>query len=112
MTRIGRFGLVVVMVALIAAVIGGGPASARGGNTVGAANFDFSPKKIRISPGEKVTWKATEGRHTVTFKRGFDAVISAGGDPKASKKFKKAGTYRYVCRFHSALGMKGKVVVG
>lgn len=103
-------GLVAV-VALVAAVVAGGPASARGKNSVSAHNFAFSPKKIKISAGEKVKWHATQGTHTVTFKGGFDAEISAGGDATASKKFKKPGTYKYVCRFHKAQGMKGKVVV-
>lgn len=106
-----RLGLLAAAVATTMAV-GGGPAGARGGATVGAENFDFSPKTVRVSPGDKVKWKATEGEHTVTFKGGFDAVISAGGDAKASRKFKKSGTFKYVCRFHEAQGMKGKVIVG
>lgn len=107
-----RRGLVAGVAVAAAAMIGGGPAAARGGPTVEADNFDFSPKKVRISPGDKVKWKATAGEHTVTFKGGFDAVISPGGDATASRKFKKSGTFKYVCRFHTAQGMKGKVIVG
>jgi len=97
---------------LVVALATGGAQAKRGGNTVRADDFDFSPKKMHVSRGEKVKWRATEGEHTVTFKGGFDAVITAGGDARAARKFKKPGTYRYVCRFHKAEGMKGKVVVG
>jgi plastocyanin len=86
------------------------PASA-GGPTVRAVNFDFKPKRVSVNPGERVTWKNIEGRHTVTAKKGnFDKVIS--GDERVSRAFKKPGTWRYICRFHVDLGMKGKVVVG
>ena len=97
---------------LVVALATSGAEAKRGGNTVRADDFDFSPKKVHVSRGEKVKWRATEGEHTVTFKGGFDAVITAGGDARAARKFKKPGTYRYVCRFHKAEGMKGKVVVG
>jgi plastocyanin len=79
--------------------------------TVKADNFDFTPKSLSIGQGEKVTWKNKEGRHTVTFKQGnFDKVIK--GDDTVSRTFKKTGTFKYVCTFHTAQGMKGKVVVG
>jgi plastocyanin len=48
----------------------------------------------------------------VTFKDGgLDAAIAANGDAKASRKFKKPGTYKYICRIHTAEHMVGKVVV-
>jgi plastocyanin len=102
-----------IVAALVVALAAGGAQAKRAGNTVRADDFDFSPKKIHVSRGEKVKWRATEGEHTVTFKaEGFDAVITANGDATAKRKFKKTGTYRYVCRFHKDEGMKGKVVVG
>lgn len=106
-----RFAIA-AMAAILVLAIGGGQASAGGGNLVKARNFEFTPQRITISAGEKVTWKATEGDHTVTLKNGgLDQEISASGDPKVSAKFRKPGTYRYFCRFHKRKGMKGKVIV-
>ena len=80
------------------------------GRTVKADNFDFEPKKVTIEEGDKVTWRNVEGKHSVTLKNGtFDKVIT--GDQTVSKKFKHSGTFRYYCRFHKGLGMRGKVVV-
>jgi plastocyanin len=96
--------------AIVGLLIAAWPASA-GGPTVKAVNFDFGPKRVSVTPGDSVTWKNVEGRHTVTAKKGnFDQVIS--GDERVSRKFKKPGTWRYICRFHVDLGMKGTVVVG
>lgn len=106
MRRLLLFG-VATTVAVALAV---GQASG-GGNTVKAVNFDFKPKRIAVEKGEKVTWKNAEGKHTVTAKMGkFDKVIK--GDERVSHTFKKEGTWRYICRFHVDLGMKGKVIVG
>jgi plastocyanin len=84
---------------------------ASGGNrTVKADDFDFEPGRVTIDVGDKVTWRNVEGRHTVTLRNGkYDKVID--GDDKVSRKFRNAGTFRYYCRFHTAQGMKGKVIV-
>jgi plastocyanin len=104
--------LAVLAAGLIAgqASAGGGPA--KSGKHVQASNFQFSPDKISIKAGSKVTWTATEGDHTVTFKDGrLDQEISADGTATTSRKFKKPGTYKYFCRFHKNKHMVGKVVV-
>jgi plastocyanin len=111
-----RVVLAVALIALAAGMLGAqasaGDGPAKSGKQVKASGVTFSPKKISISAGSKVTWKATEGTHTVTFKSGgFDQTISSGGDAKTSRKFKKPGTYKYICKPHKAEGMKGKVVV-
>jgi plastocyanin len=102
--------------ALVALAIGGqasaGDGSAKRAKKVTADNYDFSPKSVSVSPGSKVKWTATQGSHTVTFKGGFDEIISPNGTATTSRKFKKPGTYKYVCTFHRAQKMKGKVVVG
>lgn len=94
------------------AVAGSESESAKRAKKVTADNFDFEPAKVKVSPGAKVVWTATQGSHTVTFKGGFDKVITAGSDATTSRKFKSAGTFRYVCRFHKQEDMRGKVVVG
>jgi plastocyanin len=95
--------------AVVVFLIGAWSASAAG--PVRAVNFDFKPKRISVSRGDKVTWKNVEGRHTVTATKGkFDEVIS--GNERVSRRFKKPRTWRYICRFHVDQGMRGKVVVG
>jgi plastocyanin len=87
------------------------PATAGGGKTVKAVDFEFKPKSVHVGKGGKVTWKSTDGDHTVTFKDGgFNKVIDEG--ERTSKKFKNRGTFKYVCRFHKEQEMRGKVVVG
>ena len=100
----------IVLAATLVAVLTVGVASA-GGNRVRASNFSFKPAKIVIQKGQRVTWKRVEGKHTVTFKgSSFDKVLSRS-HPRVSKRFHRRGTFRYYCRFHRALGMKGRVVV-
>jgi plastocyanin len=100
-------GLAVATTLALALVAG----SASGvGTTVRVTNFDFKPATVRIQKGGRVTWKNIAGRHTVTFKNGsFHRVLS--GDERVTKTFRRRGTFRYVCRFHTALGQRGKVIV-
>ncbi|MGH2686760.1 MAG: cupredoxin domain-containing protein, partial [Actinomycetota bacterium] len=71
-------------------------------------NF-FKPKRITINAGERVKWvNKGDETHTTTSKTGlWDKTIAPG--EKAGKKFKKKGTYKYLCTIHD--GMRGKVVV-
>jgi plastocyanin len=107
-SRVRRTGAV-TLVATVA--LGVGAAQAGGGNTVKGSNFNFKPKAIRIEKGEDVHWKWVNGHHTVTFVKGsYDKSLNKS-HPRLSRTFKKAGTFKYYCRFHRSLGMKGKVVV-
>jgi plastocyanin len=101
--------LVLLATTLIALGLVVGIASGRD-KTVKADNFDFEPRRVTVQKGDTVTWKNIEGRHTVTLKNGtFDKVIS--GDEKVAKKFRRRGTFRYICRFHKQQDMRGKVIV-
>lgn len=82
-------------------------APAERGKTVSAYNNYFSPKAITVSKGTKVTWVIRQGVHNVKG-RGFASPVLTRGRTY-SKKFKRGGTYRYVCTLHS--GMAGKVTV-
>ena len=112
-----RVVLGATVAALAIAVVGaqasaGDGASKHRGKKVTATNFEFTPPTISVSAGSKVTWVATKGDHTVTFKDGgLDQEISADGTTTTSRKFKRPGTYKYVCRFRKDKHMKGKVVV-
>jgi plastocyanin len=102
--------LTFVAATALALAITAGPATGAG-TTVRAKNFKFVAKTVTIQKGSKVTWKNVEGRHTVTFKDlAFDKVISAN-KPTVSKTFRQTGTFRYFCRFHKQLGLRGKVIV-
>ena len=105
-----RRALTFVVAAVATLAIVAVPATGAG-TTVKAKNFKFVAKTVTIQKGSKVTWKDAEGRHTVTFKDlAFDKVISAN-KPTVSKTFRQTGTFRYFCRFHKQLGMRGKVIV-
>jgi len=102
-----RIGAVILIVSLGVAAL----AASAGGSRVRASNFKFKPGTITIQKGQSVTWKRINGRHTVTLKNGsFDKVLSRS-HPRRSLRFNSRGTFRYYCRFHRTLGMKGKVVV-
>lgn len=106
-SRMRRVGAVTLAATL---VLGVGVAQA-GGGTVNASNYNFKPKTITISKGQTVTWKWVNGRHTVTFVKGsYDKILNRK-HPKRTRTFKRAGTFKYYCRFHRSLGMRGKVVV-
>jgi plastocyanin len=111
-----RVSVAALAAVLVAVAVGGqasaGDQAAKRSKKVTVDNYDFEPKKTTVSPGTKVVWTATEGSHTVTFKGGFDEVISEDGPTTTSRKFKNAGTYKYICRFHKSQGQKGKIIVG
>ncbi len=68
----------------------------------------FRPASISVPAGTTVTWTNRGGSsHTVTG-TGFDSVMTRPG-ATFSFTFATAGTFRYVCSFHS--GMSGTVVV-
>ena len=106
-TRTRRIGGVTLLATI---ALGVGVAQA-GGDHVKGSNFAFKPKTIKVHRGERVHWSWVEGRHTVTFKKGsFDEPLTRKHS-RVSRRFHKRGTFRYYCRFHRSLGMKGKVVV-
>jgi plastocyanin len=105
-SRIRRAGAVTV-VATLALGVG----AAQAGPTVNASNYHFQPKTLTIHKGQTVTWKWVNGSHTVTFVKGtFDKTLNKA-NPTRTRTFKRAGTFKYYCRFHRSLGMKGKIVV-
>ncbi len=87
-------------------------------NTVTASGVLFTPDKLTVKVGDKVTWKNNDGFHTVTGGTGGAAdpaspmngqLTTAGQTYEAT--FTKAGTYPYYCQPHESLGMKGTVTV-
>ena len=92
---------------LLVPAAAGSATSERATKKVSAYNNVFKPKSITVSKGTRVTWVVKEGAHNVKG-RGFSSPVMTKGR-SYSKKFKRGGTFRYVCTLHS--GMKGKVVV-
>lgn len=69
---------------------------------------EFRPGTVTVPVGSTVGW-LNRGvlQHSVTFDDGFDETIAAG--ERTRRRFREAGTYAYVCKFH--FGMDGEVVV-
>ncbi len=78
--------------------------------TVQISNFAFSPDRITVKAGTRITWtNHDKTAHTATaINHSFDTGTIA---PKASKtvEFKRPGVYKYHCLFHAF--MTGTVVV-
>lgn len=84
------------------------------GSVVTIKNFQFTPKTINVRVGAVVTWRDTEGTHTVTADDGSFSSPNLAAGKTYSHKFAKAGTYPYYCSFHGSKGggdMSGVVVV-
>lgn len=83
--------------------------------------WDWTPMTRHLSKGDKVVWRnPTDKPHTVTaYGRGWSKNVRVDPGERTSKRFRRAGTYRYRCMTsgHSALndgrcvGMCGKVRV-
>jgi len=77
----------------------------------------FSPKRITIASGDRVKWTWREDNdHNVRFRKVPKGVSKTPGSRTKfsgtfTRKFRKRGTYRYVCTIHEALGMTGSVKV-
>jgi plastocyanin len=103
-----RFGILLAAMAVALAVSIG--VASGSGHSVTARNYHFTAKTITVHKGDKVTWTSAQGKHSVTLANGsLNKVIKKG--QSASKRFQHTGTFRYYCRFHKDLGMRGKVVV-
>jgi plastocyanin len=75
-------------------------------------NF-FKPKRVTVERGDKVRWvNSGSNPHTTTSTTGsWDSGTINPGDPAFSKRFRKRGTFKYICSIHVDQGMRGKVVV-
>jgi plastocyanin len=77
---------------------------------VSIQDFRFSPAKIAVKKGTKVTWvNRGNAAHTVTANNGaFDSGTLQPGE-SFSRTFRKAGKFNYHCEIHPE--MKGSVTV-
>jgi plastocyanin len=78
----------------------------------------FRAKRITIHSGDRVkwTWRNVAGDHNVHFRKVPRGVSLKPASPTKAegtfvRKFRKRGTYRYVCTIHEDLGMTGSIKV-
>jgi plastocyanin len=76
----------------------------------GALGFAYSPKDIRISPGDSVEWLGDFSMHSLVSEQGLWQMVSTGSD--FTFTFNQPGTYKFHCFFHNSVGMNGTVTVG
>lgn len=81
--------------------------------TVVLDNNDFMPGAVTVNTGEAVTWDVRDGGHNIDVWEGPETFKSTSGKDAVgtqfSHTFTKAGTYKYICDYHSS--MKGTVTV-
>ena len=96
-------------VALLVATGGSAAASTR---AVVLRDIDFKPHTVKLHRGDSVRWRWDDGdtSHNVT-SRGKARFKSSTTKSTGTYvvRFRRAGTYRYVCTLHP--GMAGRVVV-
>lgn len=108
-----RASRLLALCAICTAAAGGQVAASQAsGRTVTLRDIAFAPKSLTISRGTTVTfrWRDEATAHNVvsTGAKRFSPIgIRETGS--RSRKFTKAGTYRYVCTLHP--GMSGRITV-
>ncbi len=80
-------------------------------------DYKYTPAELRISAGDTVEWKNTQGYHNVNGTQlAFPANPESFGNSLGfgwtfKHVFKTAGKYEYHCNPHISFGMKGKIEV-
>ncbi len=106
-------GLVAVGALVLTASTGAKPSPSASSSaaraTVKIKGFKFKPPTLRIRRGTRVVFVNRDGApHTATRRGSFDTGTLRRGQ-KAAVRFRKRGTYRYICTIHPF--MRGKIVV-
>ena len=102
-----------VALACLWAVACGGGGRPGGAVSLEADDFYFEPKEIRARAGQPLTLRiANEGKaaHTFTIASlGVDVELGPGDERTVT--LTPTGEAEFVCRFHQAQGMTGKIVI-
>jgi plastocyanin len=88
---------------------GGGAASSAVKDTI--KNFAFDPDPVTVKAGGTITWTNEDSAaHNVMFDdKSVKSIENLNQGETGDVTFDKAGTYKYVCSYHS--GMDGTVEV-
>ncbi len=103
---------IVLVGAMLAALIPGGGVAQAADARINIDNFSFSPARITVAPGTKITWANRDDiPHTVTDAANPKVFRSPplDTDDQFSYVFAAPGTYNYFCSLHPH--MQGTVVV-
>jgi plastocyanin len=80
----------------------------------GAKGYTFDPASLTVKTGDTITVTNVSSvpiTHTFTISgKGID-VVNVPGQSHTITISLAPGTYRFICRFHLALGMKGTLTV-
>ncbi|MFC7137923.1 halocyanin domain-containing protein [Halobaculum litoreum] len=93
---------------------GSGGVTVEVGVEANGGNYGFGPAAVKVSTGTTVTWEWTGkgASHNVAAEGGsFESEAVAEEGHTFEHTFEEAGTYKYACTPHKAMGMKGVVVV-
>ena len=107
-----------ILVAAMLALALGQALPAQAAVTIRARCNFFDPARVSIQHGTRVVWRGACKTHTVTAYGGnWSKNVTISKGETTGKTFKKGGTFKYRCTFHSSLsngvcsGMCGKVRV-
>jgi halocyanin-like protein len=84
------------------------------GSKANGGNFGYTPAAVRVATGTTVVWRwnGKGGAHNVIAEDGtFGSGLTAQEGHTFEYTFEEAGTYKYYCRPHRTVNMKGVVVV-
>jgi plastocyanin len=114
MTRLHRIPVAVGLAAAVALAGHSALSTAATTRTITVKDDVFAPKKARVAKNTLVTWRwaSDSNAHDVVSrgtKRFKSSTIKSSGVHRY--RFRKAGTYRYVCTLHEDKGMTGQIVV-
>lgn len=81
-------------------------------NTVVMGSSTFNPATLTVARGTTVTWRNDDGTvHTSTSDNtGWDTGDMPRGATRTTV-FNTAGTFKYHCNYHRAMGMVGTIIV-
>jgi|SRR5437588_5100965 len=75
-------------------------------------NLRYMPMTITIHKGDRIKWKNVSSsgtQHTSTSKSWNSGTLNPG--QSFARRFTALGTFKYHCKFHGSLGMKGTIKV-
>jgi plastocyanin len=108
----------IVVAAAVAGLALGPAIPAHAAVTIRAKCNFYDPKSVSIHKGTRVVWRGACKTHTVTAYGGnWSKNVTISKGETTGKTFKKTGTFKFRCTFHSSLsngvcsGMCGKVRV-